>query len=262
MRALLLATAVVMAAEPDARLLRLLSEETQMVSAIDWVRYSDSRLASRFPVSLREFLGRDAQSAKPAQIVFIGSPDAPSLVVLFGEFNPVSAPEGDEPLRMFSPEPGVLFAGDPTALIAAVSAWRGAAADPPVWAARLRELGREYDNWVFIRNPLPALGKGIAPAPRPRWDALRKSVEDVSLGVRFGARIECFATATMTGFEDAAAAAALARWLPAFAETRGDFESDLVPLLENFETRQNGNRVEVRFSLANDKIPQWGIRVD
>jgi hypothetical protein len=262
MRAFFLATAVLMAAEPDARLLRLLTEDTQMVSAIDWARYTDSRVASRFPVSLREFLGRDAQSAKPAQIVFIGSPDAPSLVVLFGEFSPVSAPEGDEPARLVSPEPGVLFAGESPAIIAALVAWRGAVTDPPVWASRLRDLGRDYDNWAFIRNPLPSLGKGIAPAPRPRWDELRKSLESVSLGVRFGPRIECFATATMTGFEDAAAAAALARWLPALAEMRGDFESDLVPLLENFEARQNGNRVEVRFSMANDKIPQLGIRVD
>lgn len=264
MKAVLFAiAAVAMAVEPDARVLRLLTEDTQMVSAIDWVRYTDSRLASRFPVSLREFLGRETQAAKPSQIVFLGSPDAPTLVVVFGAFSPVPPVEGEEPTLLVSPEAGVLFAGEARATAAAVGAWRNAAAKPPAWASRLGELGRDYDNWAFIRNPLPSLEKGIAPPARPRWDALRKSIEDVSLGIRFGARIECFATATMTGFEDASAAAALARWLPAFAEGRGDyFTADLVPLIESFEARQNGNRVEVRFSLAEEKIPQLGFRVD
>lgn len=258
----LLTTAVLMAAEPDARVLRLLTEDTQMIGGIDWERYAGSRLMGRFPVSLTGILGGNAAWARVAQMVTIGDPDSPSLFVLFGEFGPVPPPVEGEAQRVVFAERGVLFVGEPEATAAAVAAWRRDAAEVPRWASRIRELGRDYDNWVFIRNPLPEAGKGIAPAPRPRWDELRKSVADASMGVRLGARIECYGSVSMASFEDAAAAAALGRWLPALAESRGMGEPDLVALIEGFTARQDGTRVEIRFSLEEGKIPMMGIRAE
>lgn len=260
MKAIFLIASALMGAEPDARVLRLLTEDAQVITGIDWERYAGSRLASRFPLYNALLQNGSPAVPKVTQMILIGTLDAPLLTLYFGEFGVLPAPEPGESSRFASPERGVLFEGSPEWLPAVIAAWRAPSAEVPAWASRLQELGRDYDNWTFIRSPLPPGGKGIAPAPRPRWDELRKRVVDISLGIRLGARHECFAQATLASFDDAGAAASLARWLPAFAEADGGSHSDLISQAENFEARQNGTRVEIRFSLADDKIPVWGIR--
>lgn len=264
MKPLLLTIAIgAFGAAPDRRILNLLTEDTQSILGIDYDRYRSSRLSIRFPVDVEDLLrAYTPGAARVTQLVTIETPDAPPLTVLFGEFGLVPAPPEGESQRLAPPEHGVLFVGDPTTTAAALAAWKNSQAKPPAWAANLIQLGRDYDNWAFLRNPLPPAGSGIAPTPRSHWDDLRKRFVDISVGLRLGARIECFASANMATADDAASAAALARWLPAFTESRAGSEAELVSIIENFDARQNGNNVEIRFSLSESKIRIEGFRVD
>ena len=156
--------------------------------------------------------------------------------------SPPPIPSHHEKWRAVSPEPGFLFIGEIEIVNAAL-------------AAQIREVSAAYDNWLVALDPIPDDRRGIAPAPLPYWDALRKSLQVASFGIRLGATHQGFAAAQMATEDDALAVAALARWLPGLLQSRSDF-AGFVEAADNIETRRHGTTVELTFDLNGDKIPK------
>ena len=257
MRTLLFAAALTAAfrAEPDARILRLITPETCKVAGIDSERYHQPNHAAHFPASTSGLLlDVPPESARVRGIITIASRDQPELTILTGDFAP-RIPAHHETWRAVSPEPGFLFIGEIEIVNAALAAWRDTNRKPPAWAARIREVSAAYDNWLVALDPIPGDRRGIAPAPMPYWDALRKSLQVASFGIRLGATHQGFAAAQMATEDDALAVAALARWLPGLLQSGSDF-AGLVEAAGNIQTRRHGTTVELTFDLNGDKIPK------
>lgn len=257
MRTLLFAAAlaVAFAAEPDARILRLITAETYRVAGIDSERYQQTRLPDRFPASISDALPKATREAARVRGIFtIGSRDQPELTVLTGEFA-AQMQARQEGWSAVSPEPGFLFIGETETVIAAIAAWRDTARKLPAWTSRIREISAAYDNWMVVLDPIPDERRGVAPPPLPHWEALRKSVQVAWFGIRLGATHQTLAAVQMATDDDALAAAALTRWLPGLLQKDHELAA-YVQAAENIETRRSGTTVELTFNLNDDKLPK------
>jgi hypothetical protein len=257
MRTLLFAAALAaaFAAEPDARILRLITPETYKVIGIDFEQFERSNLAARFPLSAAHLLPDLPQDTfRVRGIVQIARRDQPELTVLTGEFPPQRQIQ-HEGRSAISPEPGFLLIGEVETLNVALTAWRDTNKRPPAWTTRIQELSTVYDNWMIILEPISDERRGIAPAPAPHWEALRKSVQVASFGIRLGGTHQLFAAVQMATDDDAIAEAALARWLPGLLERDQEF-TGFVDATENIQIRRNGTTVELTFNLNGDKLPK------
>ena len=91
-------------AEPDSRILRLITPETYKVAGIDSERYQQTNLAAHFPASTSGLLlDVPPQSARVRGIITIASRDQPELTILTGDFAP-RIPAHHEGWRAVSPQ--------------------------------------------------------------------------------------------------------------------------------------------------------------
>jgi hypothetical protein len=137
----------------------------------------------------------------------------------------------------------------------AIDRWQGETIPSDPLRSTLRDLSRSYDNWFLARNPLEQL------AWPQRVESVYASklvhaVEAIQGGIRFGATIDFHVEAVTQSTEDAATAAAIARWWPGFIQldNRGDPKSAILDLAEDLTILANGNVASLSFRLSERRL--------
>ncbi|MBI2690069.1 MAG: hypothetical protein HYX27_27505 [Acidobacteria bacterium] len=256
MKVILLAVAMIpvaAGAELDTRILRLITADTQMVAGAELRRLEGTRLAKH--TETLDDSRADAAVNRIDRVVIIKDRSHQKLAVTFGEFHE-PALMGDENWTSISVEPGIRFEGKPEVVRVALAAWKDAGQKPSPLAEKVQQLAASYDAWAVVLDPLPERGgKGIAPPPLTQWDLLRASVREVSGGVRLGGIHQFYASATLATSEDADTAAALVRWLPAFAQQSAPQEiRQFIEVMSAIQTHRSGTSVEMTFTIEDQKI--------
>ncbi|MBI2690070.1 MAG: hypothetical protein HYX27_27510 [Acidobacteria bacterium] len=240
MRAILFTLAVfaALAAEPDARILRLITPTVQSVSGSDEGRLRSTRLAARLVSS-----DGAPEDSRVRQSVTITYRDNREMTVSLGAFH-------------FAFEPGVKFEGPPDLVRAAQAAWRAPAGGIVPLAQKARELGGSYDSWVVSLYPLRSdEWKDLIPVPLASLDRFRDSMTEFSAGIRYGAVHQVHAWARFARSEDAWAAGSIVSLLPAIGKrSESGGVAEVCEAIEDLQTRRNGSLLEVTFSLPDDKF--------
>ncbi len=136
----------------------------------------------------------------------------------------------------------------------AIDRWQREAVQADPFHSTLRAVSRNYDNWFLARNPLELAWPQKVESVHAK--ELIQAVETVQAGIRFGASIEFRLEVVTKSAEDAAAAAAIGRWLPGFMELNGrdDHAVAMLGLAEDLTIMATGNVASLSFSLSERRL--------
>lgn len=248
------AALTVAAAEPDARIWRLVPPETVLIIGVDVPRYSATRLAGHYQLPLENLVPAGVPVSAIHQLVHIETGAKDPLDVIFGAF---ATPHLEPEDRRFylSPEPGVLLAGSSGGIQTAARAWARPNAAAPEWAPRVRSLSRDNDNWLWVRDLAASGLTSDFAAPGIPWKTLQGRVREAQFGLRAGRRHELSGTVEMASAADATLLLTLVHFLPALLRSTGLDDDGIMNLATNFGANRQGATIELSASIDDARIP-------
>lgn len=268
--ALLALTALnLIAQDPNARLACLVGPDATMIYGIDVERYQNSQLAQAYPI-VTDFWPIPTLRVKKITATLSdtwGNP-FPALILQGSAFSAqalVSQPGHENDLRTYRGFPAVALAEDTLLVLLETNLAvtgntdsvsriidRVTATDcTGELAAKIGELSGSYDAWFAALRPLEHLD--LMPRSERRLE-LAQSIEEVHGGMQLGSVNSFKVEITTKDPSDAAAAAALARWLPAMLEKDDSVEANLVRVIENFATQSTGRTASMSFLLPDTAV--------
>jgi hypothetical protein len=273
----LMASALV-AGELDDKLIRLIGPDVKFVYGVDFDRYGNSTLKEFFPIDAVRHVNHLRTAGSEVLEVVMAEYADPSgfrrLVIFRGALSPLTfTPVGtqtdvaainykgvliltDSDQSVALLDPNIAIAGTFLALQEAIDRWQQEIAPSDPLRSTLRDLSRNYDLWFLVQNPLePPPDRPLRPESVYVRELIQ-AMEAIQGGIRFGGSIELRLDAITKTPEDAAAAAAIGRWLPGFIqlEGRGDPQSAVVDLAEDLNILVNGNVASLSFRLSERRL--------
>ncbi len=263
--ALLALTALnLIAQDPNARLACLVGPEAKMIYGIDVERYQNSQLAQAYPMSVpvlgvKKVIGTLTDSSGSHSPALILQGTAFSVQELVGEGNlprtfrgfPAVALSEDSLLVLV--ETTLAVTGDTDSVSHIIDRLTSTDCTGEL-AAKIAELSNSYDAWFAVQRPLDQLDLPSMMPPSERRLELAQSIEEAQGGIRVGTVHSLRVEITTKDPDDAAAAAVLARWLPAMIEKDDGMEANLVRLIENFATQSTGRTASMSFLLPETAV--------
>jgi hypothetical protein len=279
--AFLVGTAALMtsvaAAELDDRFLRLIGPDAKLVYGVDLDRYGDSTLKEFFPIGASEYASQLQNSGSILFEMVVAERDdsgsAGRLAIFRGALSFRNlTPQGAHsdiaadnykgvPIRIGRDqsfallEPNIAIAGTLPVLKEAIDRWQKEPVPSDSFRSTLRDLSRSYDNWFLVRKPLQLFAWPQTPES-VYGSKLVQAVEAIEGGIRLGGMIELHLEAVTKSSEDAATAAAIARWWPGFTQldSRGDPKSAILDLTEDLTILTTGNVASLSFRLSERRL--------
>jgi hypothetical protein len=153
---------------------------------------------------------------------------------------------------------GVILGGDLASVREAIARRARPGSIAPVLASRAGELRGAYDFWLVARMlPEGFASPGAAPVQAERMAALAKAIEQLSVGISIGTKLDLNAELVARTPEDAGAMANGLRLLMTMAASGNQQQSKaFVPLLQQVDLRPEGKLVKLNLSLTEEQLKQ------
>lgn len=144
-----------------------------------------------------------------------------------------------------------VIGGEETAVRAALDRREAAAKLSVDLAAKLTDLSRKYDAWMYTLSP----GASFGQIADPKAD-VRKGVRAASGGVKFGANIVIAGEAVARSDKDAVALQDVIRFLAGMVQFKSEEHSaaQVATLLESLQVSTNANLVSVSLNIPQAQL--------
>jgi hypothetical protein len=256
-------------AEPlSSRLASLIPSDALFVAGIDIARYQHAQLNSFYPMTLEGMpCGEGSAWIENVRqlVVAEGAPGSGMnrLTILIGTAtSPSQSGESDGADAAGNGSFALLDAatvvcGHPQMVREALSRWHSAGGQSGELADKVKRMSETYDNWFIKVRPFEISEDSRGPVKILKYRAdFAGAVKEVLGGVRVGGINEVRVEVVTEAPEDAAALAALGRWLPGLVQMKAPYsnESALADLAENLTVMPAGNTVSLSFTLDDSKL--------
>jgi hypothetical protein len=153
---------------------------------------------------------------------------------------------------------GLILGGDAASVSEAIARRARPGAIVPALARKAGELSALHDLWLVARVPAEGLTRQAASSPQlQRALAIGRSIEQVSLGLNIGAKLDLDVELVARTAEDANAMANGLRLLMTMAASGQDQQSkSLAGLLQQADLRPEGKLIRVSLSLTQEQLKQ------
>lgn len=258
------------AQDPNAKLACLVGPDAKMVYGIDVERYQSSQLAQSYQtgmaqnlmpaLAIKKVIGTLSEGNRPPALILQGT--AFSLQALLGHdghenflrtYRGFPAVTLSEDSMLVLLETTLAVTGDTDSVSGVIDRVTSTDCTGEL-AAKISELSSSYDVWFAVLRPLEQLDLPSMMPPSERRLELAQSIEEVHGGIRIGAVHSVRVELTAKDPDDAAAAAVLARWLPAMLEKDDSMEANLVRAIQNFATQSTGRTASMSFLLPDSAV--------